>query len=137
VIALPARRVPVIAALGVATIAGVGLLYAFDPNAASSPLPGCLFHAFTGLYCPGCGMTRMLHALVHGDLARAASMNVLALLGLPVLGALVVEQLSETRVLHGRLRRVLFDARLWIGAALLFGLLRNLPWAPFAALAPA
>ena len=135
-IALPARRLPVVAALGVAAIAGVGLLYAFDPNAASSPFPGCLFRAFTGLYCPGCGMTRMLHALVHGDIAGAASMNVLALLGLPLFAVFVAEQLWATRLLHGPLRRVLFDARLWIGGALLFGVLRNLPWAPFTALAP-
>jgi hypothetical protein len=136
VIALPAHRRPVVAALGVATIAGVGLLYAFDPNSASSPFPGCLFRAFTGLYCPGCGMTRMLHALVHGDVAGAASMNILALVGLPVFALFIAEQLWATRLLHGRLRAVLFDARLWIGAALLFGVLRNLPWAPFTALAP-
>jgi len=136
VIALPARRLPIVAALAVATIAGAGLLYAFDPNAASSPFPGCLFRAFTGLYCPGCGMTRMLHALLHGDVAGAASMNILALLGLPVFAAFATEQAANTRLLHGPLRRVLFDARLWIGAALLFGVLRNLPWAPFTALAP-
>jgi hypothetical protein len=136
VIALPARRLPIVAALGVATIAGVGLLYAFDPNSASSPFPGCLFRAFTGLYCPGCGMTRMLHALVHGDIAGAASMNVLALLGLPVLAVLIAEQLWATRLVHGRLRGVLFDGRIWIIAALVFGVLRNLPWAPFSALAP-
>jgi hypothetical protein len=136
VIALPAHRRPVVAALGVAAIAGVGLLYAFDPNSASSPFPGCLFRAFTGLYCPGCGVTRMLHALVHGDVAGAASMNILALVGLPVFALFIAEQLWATRLLHGRLRAVLFDARLWIGAALLFGVLRNLPWAPFTALAP-
>lgn len=129
-------RLPVVAALGVAAAAGVALLYAFDPNSASSPFPGCLFRAFTGLYCPGCGMTRMLHALVHGDVAGAASMNILALAGLPVLGALVVEQAGGRRLLHGAARRVLFDGRVWIGAALLFGVLRNLPWAPFTALAP-
>lgn len=135
-IALQDRRLPIAAALGVAAIAGVGLLYAFDPNSASSPFPGCLFHAITGLYCPGCGITRMLHALVHGDLARAASMNVLALAGLPVFGVFIAEQAGAPRWLDGPLRRVLFDGRLWIGAAIAFGVLRNLPWAPFAALAP-
>ena len=134
--AIVARRVPIVAALGVAAVAGVALLFAFDPNAPGSPWPGCLFRAFTGLYCPGCGMTRMLHALVHGDVAGAASMNVLALLGLPVLAALATEQLVQRRLLHGRLRAVVFNGRAWVIAALLFGLLRNLPWAPFTALAP-
>ena len=134
--AIVARRVPIVAALGVAAVAGVALLFVFDPNAPGSPWPGCLFRAFTGLYCPGCGMTRMLHALVHGDFAGAASMNVLALLGLPVLAALATEQLVQRRLLHGRLRAVVFNGRAWVIAALLFGLLRNLPWAPFTALAP-
>lgn len=35
----------------------------------------CLFHASTGLLCPGCGTTRSLTALVHGDVAGALSFN--------------------------------------------------------------
>ncbi|WP_407910413.1 DUF2752 domain-containing protein [Lysobacter claricitrinus] len=125
-----------VTALGAAAVAGVGLLYRFDPNAATSPFPGCLFHAVTGLYCPGCGMTRMLHAVVHGDIATAASMNVLALIGLPVLALFAFEQATHRRVLQGATRRIAFDGRLWIAAALVFGVLRNLPCAPFTALAP-
>ena len=35
----------------------------------------CLFHAATGLLCPGCGTTRSLTALIHGDLATAFAFN--------------------------------------------------------------
>ena len=59
-----------VAACGAVAAAGAWVLQRVDPNAAGSPLPGCVFYQFTGLYCPGCGMTRALHALVHGDLAR-------------------------------------------------------------------
>lgn len=135
-IASDARRNTIVVALGAAAVAGVALLYRFDPNAAGSPFPGCLFRAFTGLYCPGCGMTRMLHALVHGDIAGAASMNVLALIGLPVLATYALEQLMRRRLLDGVVRRIAFNGRAWIVAALVFGVLRNLPYAPFNALAP-
>lgn len=35
----------------------------------------CLFHAATGLLCPGCGTTRSLTALIHGDVAGAFAFN--------------------------------------------------------------
>lgn len=35
----------------------------------------CLFHVATGLLCPGCGTTRSLTALIHGDLATAFAFN--------------------------------------------------------------
>src|SRR5262249_54935902 len=56
------------------------------PPASGSFYPPCLFHALTGLHCPGCGSTRCLHALLHGDLRQAAAYNVLLLLALPFLG---------------------------------------------------
>ena len=33
--------------------------------------PPCLFHLFTGYYCPGCGGTRAAAALVHGRLLQS------------------------------------------------------------------
>lgn len=32
------------------------------------PFGPCLFHAMTGLYCPGCGGTRAVWYLLHGHL---------------------------------------------------------------------
>ena len=31
-------------------------------------LPPCLFHKWTGYYCPGCGGTRAVKALLRGDI---------------------------------------------------------------------
>ncbi|RBL33433.1 hypothetical protein BRN31_04600 [Xanthomonas oryzae pv. oryzae] len=50
--------------------AGVWIFWKFDPNLPGNPFPPCIFHALTGFYCAGCGMTRALHALAHGDLER-------------------------------------------------------------------
>ena len=34
-------------------------------------VPPCMFHALTGLYCPGCGGTRAVFALLHGQVIRS------------------------------------------------------------------
>jgi len=40
----------------------------------------CPIHSLTGWSCPGCGGTRAIHALLHGDLASALKLNALAVL---------------------------------------------------------
>lgn len=47
--------------------------------------PGCPFHAWTGLPCPGCGSTRAALALLRGDFTGALALNPLATLAI-VLG---------------------------------------------------
>lgn len=37
----------------------------------------CPFHVLTGLYCPGCGNSRALHALAEGHFAEALRYNYL------------------------------------------------------------
>ncbi|NLM11483.1 MAG: DUF2752 domain-containing protein [Clostridiaceae bacterium] len=52
------------------------LVYKIDPS--TTPItPPCSLRYFTGLYCPGCGMTRALHAALHLRFAEAFSYNLL------------------------------------------------------------
>ncbi len=125
-----------VAAFLVAAAGGFWLLRTFDPNAAGSLFPPCLFRTFTGLYCPGCGITRMLHALAHGDVVRAFEMNAMVLAMLPALALLVANEATSRRLLPPAFTRPLYNVKLWLAAVVLFGVLRNLPWAPFTALAP-
>lgn len=111
-------------------LAGAGafaLFFVFDPSALRY-CPPCPFHAMTGLHCPGCGSTRALHQLAHGNFISAFRLNALAILAVPVLGVLLAR--------GGRQ----FIRPVWIWSLLavvvVFGVLRNLPWQPFMLLAP-
>lgn len=125
-----------VAACGAAAAAGAWVLQRFNPNVAGSPLPSCMFHQITGLYCPGCGMTRALHALVQGDVAQAVAMNAL----LPVLALalplLVLQGLGYRLPLPRRALAALTSAKFWLPLLGGFWVLRNLPWPPFSWLAP-
>ncbi len=67
------------------TLAGLAALVFFLDPATHKFYPACQFHRFTGLNCPGCGMTRALHALLHGDFATALRDNALLVFGLSLL----------------------------------------------------
>ncbi len=55
-------------------------------------LPRCLFFHWTGLHCPGCGGTRSVLALVHGEFWLAVRCNPLLLLGTPLIGLIIYRQ---------------------------------------------
>ena len=50
------------------------------------PRPGCLFRAWTGLPCPGCGSTRLVEAVLRLDVLTAFLFNPLVFLALTALG---------------------------------------------------
>jgi hypothetical protein len=125
-------------AAGVAAISATLYLRAVDP-ARDGVLPPCPFHRLTGWWCPGCGMTRGFHHLFTGDVVGALGSNlflpVVVLLG----GWLWLSWLWPTVTGHrlDGLRRV--PEWTWIAVAALaviYGVLRNVPLAPFDALAP-
>ncbi len=117
--------------------AGVaGVLWKFDPRTAGF-FPPCPFHAATGLYCPGCGSTRALHALAHGDLAASFRYNALFTLTLPLLVVLVAgECFAPAR--HGTWSTRVPARWVWtfFGVVVAFWVARNLPFYPCTLLAP-
>lgn len=92
-----------------ATIAVAGIavgLYSFDPS-ATRWAPKCLFHELTGWACPGCGLQRALHALLHGDFAAAWRFNPFLLVGIPYLSLVLLATYGRSRLLMGLCRIVL------------------------------
>lgn len=109
---------------------------------ASPPrfLPRCLFHDATGLHCPGCGNTRAAHALLHGDVLEAFRQNAYTLLALPFLAVAAWRSwyawVCPERAKPSRLKWRQSHTLVAVWGLMLFWILRNLPWAPFAWLAP-
>jgi hypothetical protein len=67
-----ARRAASVAAAAVLA-AAIGFVLRFDPtDRVADPTGPCLWHSLTGINGPGCGGTRMVYYLLHGDLAQAA-----------------------------------------------------------------
>lgn len=134
------RAAPVLC--GCTLAASAAYLAINDPAAAGSRFPACQFRAMTGLWCPGCGLTRGTHELLHGHLGAALGHNIFVPL---VVVAVVTAWLSWVLSTWGR--RVprpgvvaKWSSR-WVAIAvpvvvLAYGVLRNIPAEPFRALAP-
>jgi hypothetical protein len=65
-------------------IAGAAYLFIFEPG-KSGFFPLCPFRLLTGFTCPGCGATRALHQVLHGNFETAFTLNPLLLIAIPFL----------------------------------------------------
>lgn len=126
-------------ACGCALAGAAALVARFDPAASGSRFPACQFKAMTGLWCPGCGLTRGFHQLFTGHPISALQYNIFVPL---VLLAAVAGWWSWLRVSWGRSRVplppwALRSIALYMPLALIvYGVLRNIPATPFSSLAP-
>lgn len=46
-----------------------------------------MVHTLTGLQCPGCGISRATHAMLHGNLAEALAYNYFFVVSIPYFSA--------------------------------------------------
>ena len=105
------------------------VLHLRDPHQSGSYL-FCPWLMLTGTYCPGCGGLRAVNDLTNGDLAAAASSNLLFVGSVPLLLVLWVRWFTDR---WRGVRREVYHNRgvLWASAlglvALAFWVLRNLP----------
>jgi hypothetical protein len=118
-----------------AVFAGVGaVVFFFNPDTHGF-YPICLFHKLTGWNCPGCGGTRSLYALLHGNFAPALKDNALFIV---LLAAAVARGIwfAAKRIRRQPAGIFLPAPILWAALifAVVFTVLRNLP--AFAFLSP-
>ncbi len=129
---LPVSTRPAASSLwaGAAVVGGGAALALVNP--AGGPTL-CPFKSWTGLDCPGCGMTRAAHQLLSGHLMAALDLNVLIVVVLPVL-AWILFGLFRQCFGGPRFRIPTVSPRVLIGAIVVvavFGIVRNLPMEPF------
>jgi hypothetical protein len=63
---------------------GLIYIYLYEPGKTGFFMP-CPFRMLTGFTCPGCGATRALHQMVHGNFTAAFMLNPLFLIVIPLL----------------------------------------------------
>lgn len=82
-------------------------------------MPPCAFYAITGYYCPGCGGTRAVFALLHGHILRSVLYHPIvlytAILGGWFMISQTIERFSKGRVKIGMHFRTIY---LWLALAL-------------------
>jgi hypothetical protein len=94
------------------------VIYRFDPSLYAF-YPRCVFHAVTGLQCPGCGATRAAYQLLHGRFAAAYRLNPMLFVMAPFVAA-------------GSLTDAEWTRHRWVGWAvatllIAWGVFRNTP----------
>ena len=130
-------RLAILIGVPLVIIGGATALFFLNPSEHSF-FPKCSLYVATGFFCPGCGSTRALFHLTHGNLLEALRLN-------PGLMALITLGLTDyirfvVSVIHGNPFQTLFGRLKLLGALmgvmLVYGVIRNLPWPLFESLAP-
>lgn len=77
-------------------------------------LPPCLFFEITGLYCPGCGETRAVNALLDGNILLSLRQNVLVI-GFLVVSAIIYIETVLKIVFEKEFKSLIINYKfLWI-----------------------
>ena len=123
---------------GVAGMSAVAFAVGYFNPTTAGFFPVCPLYALTGYACPGCGMTRGLHAFLHGDVLGALDYNLLLPGILFFFGYLFVSLFLTFARGRGLDFKVFTPLVIWgfFGFAFVFTILRNLPFYPFNILFP-
>lgn len=82
VVSVASRRSLVALLPAAGLLASAIVLWRFNPSQHGF-YPRCMLHATTGLDCPGCGILRATHQLLHGHWIDAFTLNPLYVITLP------------------------------------------------------
>lgn len=129
------KRIAYVAAAALIAVAALLYLY-FTEEGSGSGIP-CPILKYTGLYCPGCGISRALRSILHLDFYRALRYNAVFTFAFPFISAYIFALIlsyikNGTDTVSGKIPIVI--PYIAVGIFILFGILRNIP--AFSFLAP-
>ena len=86
----------------------------------------CLFHKFTNLYCPGCGITRCLFSILELDIYKAFYYN--PLVAILIIPATVYELINIYNYImdKSKIKIPNIIVNLLLIITIIFGILRNI-----------
>lgn len=115
------------------------LYYKINPSSPASIFPSCPSRSVFGIYCPGCGSQRAIHALLHGDFSLAWSFNPVLVILLP-LSLILAIQFVLRHIFGYNWRIRLFEYNPFLYGLflllILYMILRNIPHPSLDALKP-
>lgn len=92
----------------------------------------CPIKKLTGLYCPGCGITRMFFSILQLDFYQAFRYNPLVFISLPFFIFFYLQSLfTKKEPLYNKV-----PTKVWVALIIIFiiyGILRNIPFFTFLA----
>lgn len=126
---------------GLATVLPIlVIIYFFSFYSNQNPFAiKCIFHSVTGLWCPGCGGQRAFSLFVHGHILDALRHNILlpfALYFIAIAYYAIIGKIFLKVEFGNKLHLSPNFARNFLIFLLVYGILRNIPIAPFIYLAP-
>lgn len=86
----------------------------------------CPFHKITGLFCPGCGVTRMILSIVKGDFYQAFRYNPLLFILIPLFLFLVFNSILKYKFLKKEKQEKIYIFIIIL--LIIYGILRNIPY---------
>lgn len=88
----------------------------------------CLVYEITGLYCPGCGATRMIISMLHFDFKQAFFYNQLLFVSTPIFIVLfidyVISNIRGKKELYKKIPNIVYY--IYIALLIIFMIIRNI-----------
>lgn len=128
----------ILAAAGIFIFLGGAFIVRFFNPTTAGFFPVCPLFTMTGFACPGCGLTRGFHALVHGDILTALGFNAMIPVYAFIFGYLFITMIFIA-FLGRSIQLSIFKPKYIWGFfifSLVFFIARNIPAYPFTLLYP-